>query len=140
MGPNSLLGMASYEIKKGAKEEKGETRVINIEQKLPSPPEQNGKTGKLKIRITGLTGVTKEIPIKFEITPKQDALFEPTPPYTYSVSPEQHVFIEPKEVKADGSYETGRTIMRIIPGLMNVSVQLEIPQDLHDVVGQSGPK
>jgi hypothetical protein len=133
-GPNSLVGMASYDIKKGGKEEKGETRVINIEQKLPSPPEHNGKTGKLRIRVTGLTGLTKEVPIKFEITPKQDALFEPTPPYAYSVSPEQRAFIEPKEVKADGSYVTGRTIMRIIPGLMNVSVQLEIPQDLHDVV------
>ncbi len=133
-GPNSLGGVAPYDIKKGGNEEKGETRVINIEQKLPSPPEQNGRTGKLKIRVTGLTGVSKAVPIKFEITPKQDAVFEPTPPYTYFVSPEQHVFIEPKEVKADGSYGTGRTIMRIIPGPMNVSVQLEIPQDLRDVV------
>jgi hypothetical protein len=133
-GPNNLVGMSSYEIKKGALEEKGEVRVINIEQKLPSPPERNGKTGKLKIRVTGLTGVTKAVPIRFEITPKQDALFEPTPPYAYSPSPEQHVFIEPKEVRADGSYVTARTIMRIIPGLMNVSVQLEVPQDLRDIV------
>jgi hypothetical protein len=133
-GPNNLEGISLYEIKKGALEEKGEVRVINIEQKLLSPPERNGKTGKLKIRVTGLAGVTKEVPIKFAITPKQDALFEPTPPYAYFVSPEQHAFIEPKEVKPDGSYVTGRTIMRIIPGLMNVSVQLEIPQDLRDVV------
>jgi hypothetical protein len=108
-------------------------RVINFEQKLPSPPERNGKTGKLKIRVTGLTGVTKEVPIKFEITPKQDALFEPNPPYAYFVSAEQHAFIEPREVKADGSYVTVRTILRI-PGPMDVSVQLEIPQDLRDVV------
>lgn len=133
-GPNNLEGMSSYEVKKGALEEKGEVRVINIEQKLPSPPERNGKTGKLKIRVIGLAGLTKEVPIKFAITPKQDALFEPTPPYDYFVSPEQHAFIQPKEVKPDGSYVTGRTIMRIIPGLMNVSVQLEIPQDLRDVV------
>jgi hypothetical protein len=133
-GPNSLVGMASYDIKKGGKEEKGETRVINIEQKLPSPPEHNGKAGKLKIRVTGLTGVTREVPIKFEIRPKQDALFEPTPPYAYFVSSEKHAFIEPKEVKADGSYETARTILRIIPGPIEVSVQVEIPQDLRDVV------
>ena len=133
-GPNNLVGMSSYEIKKGELDEKGEVRVINIEQKLPSPPERNGKTGKLKIRVTGLAGATREVPIRLEITPEQAALFEPTPPYAYFPSPQQHAFIEPKEVKADGSYVTVRTIMRMIRGLMNVSVQLEIPQDLRDVV------
>ena len=133
-GPNNLAGMSSYEIKKGVMEGKGETRVINIEQKLPSPPQRNGKTGKLKIRVTGLAGVTADVPIRFAITPRQDALFEPTMKYEYFVSPEQFRFIEPKEVKADGSFSTQRTIMRIIPGSMDVSVQLVIPQNLHDVV------
>ncbi len=133
-GPNNLAGESSFEIKKGGMEERGETRVINIEQKFPSPPQRNGKSGRLQIRVTGLAGVTKDVPIKFEIAPKQDALFEPTLKYEYFVSPVQHAFIEPKEVKADGSYSTERTIMRIIPGVMEVSVQLEIPQNLQDVV------
>jgi hypothetical protein len=115
-------------------EGKGETRVINIDQKFPSPPQRNGKTGKLKIRVTGLAGVTKAVPIKFEITPQQAGLLEPTLKYEYFVSPGQHAFIEPKEIKPDGSYTTERTVMRIVPGPMSVSVQLEIPQNLRNVV------
>jgi hypothetical protein len=133
-GPNNLAGVSTYEIKKGAMEEKGELCVVNVEQKFPSPPQRNGESGRLKIRVTGLAGVTTDVPIKFEIAPKQDALFEPTLKYEYFVSPVQHAFIEPKEVKADGSYSTERTIMRFIPGPMTVSVQIEIPQDLRDVV------
>jgi hypothetical protein len=133
-GPNNLAGMAPYEIRKGAMEGKGETRVVNIEQKFPSPPQRNGKTGRIKVRVSGIAGVTDDVPIKFEIVPRQDALFQPTMRSEYSVSPEQLRFIEPREVKKDGSYSTQRTITRILPGPMSVSVQLVIPQTLRNLV------
>ena len=133
-GPNNLAGMAPYEIKKGAVEGMGETRVVNIEQKFPSPPQRNGKTGRIKVRVSGIAGVTDDVPIKFEIVPRQDALFQPTMQSEYFVSPEQLRFIEPKEVKKDGSYSMQRTVTRIIPGPMSASVQLVIPQTLRDLV------
>jgi hypothetical protein len=133
-GPNNLAGMAPYEIKKGAIGGKGETRVVNIEQKFPSPPQRNGKTGRIKVRVSGLAGVTEDVPIKFEIVPRQYAQFQPTMQSEYLLSPEQLRFIEPKEVKKNGSYSTQRTITRIFPGPMSVSVHLVIPQTLRDLV------
>ena len=133
-GPNHLAGIVSYEIKKGAMEGKGETRVVSIEQKFPSPPQRNGKTAQIKVRVNGMTGITEDVPIKFEIVPRQDALFQPTMRSEYFVSPEQLRFIEPREVKKDGSYSMKRTITRITPGSMSVTVQLVIPMTLHDLI------
>jgi hypothetical protein len=133
-GPSNLAGMVSFEIKKGAMEGKGETRVVNIEQKFPSPPQRNGKTGRIKVRVSGIAGITEDVPINFEIVPRQDALFQPSMQSEYFVSPEQLSVIEPREVKKDGSYSTQRTITRIVPGPMSVSVQLLIPQTLRDLV------
>ena len=107
-GPKDLAGVAPYEIKNGAIEAKGETRVIDIDQSFPPVSQRNGKTGKLKVRVTGLEGITQSVPIRFEIEFPQITGFLDSTLQNHS--------IEPREVKADGSYSTSRTIMRLVTG------------------------
>ncbi len=133
-GPTGLAGPTPYAIQKAGIEGKGETRVINIEQKFPHVPNRNGKYGKVQVRITGLGGVKEFVPIKFEIDLPHTGLFSPTPPFQYFISHEQHLFIQPKEIRPDGSYETARFVMRLVDGPLGVSTTLMIPQNLYDVV------
>ncbi|MGC2419774.1 MAG: hypothetical protein WA434_18665, partial [Candidatus Acidiferrales bacterium] len=125
-GPKDLAGVAPYEIKNGAIEAKGETRVIDIDQSFPPVSQRNGKTGKLKVRVTGLEGITQSVPIRFEIEFPQITGFLDSTLQNHS--------IEPREVKADGSYSTSRTIMRLVTGPLDARAELVIPLDLHDLV------
>ncbi len=134
-GPKDLAGVAPYEIKKGGIEAKGETRVIDIDQSFPSVSQHNGKTGKLKVRVTGLEGITQSVPIRFEIAFPQTGSFEPDMKRRASVSPQLDLFIEPKNVRADGSYSTERTVIRFVDGPLDASATLAIPEDLRDLVG-----
>lgn len=132
-GPKDLAGVAVYQIKKGAAEAKGETRVIAIDPNSSSIPQRNGKTGKLRIRMTGLEGITQSVPIRFEIAFPQTGAFEPDLKRKAFVSPQLDLFIEPKDVKA-GGYSTERTVIRFVDGPLDASARLVIPVDLRDIV------
>lgn len=134
MSPANVVGMTTYSIQKAALEGKGETRVLRIVHSLKPIEQRNGATGKWSVQVAGLQGVKDDVPLKFEIGLPRPGLFEATPPYSYFISSEQWRFIEPKEIRKDGTFAAERTIERIVEGPLDATAALAVPQDMHELV------
>jgi hypothetical protein len=130
-------GPAHYELTKGEAKAEGDTRAVSVELSGVPRDLANGKRVKVLLTVTGLGGLDRDTEIRLENLTPTLASIDPNPPLTYFLHNREYFFIQPKDVKAGGTYITERSVMGIQRGdPIRFTANLVIPTAPHEAVEQ----
>ena len=130
-------GRAHYEITKGGAKIEADTRAVSVE--LTGVPKDlaNGKYVKIRLTVTGLAGLDRDAEIRLENLTPTLASIDRDPPISYFPHDLEYFFIQPKDVKAGGTYITERSLMGIQYGdPIRLTANLVIPTTPHEAAEQ----
>ena len=105
--PEHLLGPVAYTLRKGAAEQKGDLRSLDIKTTALDQT-------KLMVAVSGLKGVADEIPLKLETN---------------------YIFIQPADVDPDGGFQTQVPLLGIESNVSEMQAELVFSQTPRDEVG-----
>jgi len=135
--PTVKPGVVRYEITKSGTKAEGETRAVALQLSGVPTELANGKFVKMRLVLSGLAGIARDAEIKIENFTPTVVILDRDPPINYFPHNLEHFFIHPKDVKADGTYVTERSLMGIQHGdPIEIRANLVIPTTPHEAVEQ----
>ena len=104
--PEHVLGPVAYTLRKGAAEQKGDLRSLDIETTARNE-------AKLTVAVSGLKGLADEVPLKLETN---------------------YIFIQPADVDPDGGFQTQVPLLGIESNVSEMQAHLVFSQTPRDEV------
>ena len=104
--PSNVTGPLELHLKEGQTQTTGNCRNVGVNLSAPKTELRNGEQTTLTVRVVGLQGIRKPVPLTLDaggVITMEGGMFQP-------------LTIQPSEVGADGSYSTTRGITGVQSG------------------------
>lgn len=129
MVPPDVVGMTHYTVRSAGGESGGDLRCISVKDNEATL--RRGKRRHYEVVIAGLLGLDREIAVRVQNNTPALAKLGPLRPTPFPKNREEVpgvLFVEPKDVRPDGTYHAIAEI-EILPGLIDLHTDLIMPRN-----------